>query len=88
MLQDNCMRFAIATCHPGQMPWSSYVRVHCIDTFANKTSLPSLVLLQMSTVQREISPSHSVKSGFSEVRGLRTSELWSVVYWLGVAYGQ
>ena len=34
----------------------------------------------MGAEQREISPSHSVKSDFREVQGLRTSELWSTAY--------
>ena len=58
------------------------------DTFANKATLSSINTLQKNIVQREISPSHSVKSDFWEVQGLRTSELWSVVYWLGVGYVQ
>ena len=46
----------------------------CSDTFANKTSLPSIIPLLMSAEQRWISHTHSIKSDFWEVQGLRTSE--------------
>ena len=31
---------------------------------------------------------NSTESHYWEFQGLRTTELWSVVYWLGVGYGQ